>query len=68
MQWPKVPPGQHWIWDCVTEQSIGNLKNLAAALVDLHATLRMSGMPEENASNLKVPLTWEMLQLMSLST
>jgi hypothetical protein len=54
--------------DCVVEQSIGNLKNLAAALVDLHATLRVSGMSEEDASNLKVPLTWEMLQRMSLST
>ena len=54
--------------DCVVEQSIGNLKNLAAALVDLHATLRVSGMSDEEAANLKVPLHWEMLQRMALST
>ena len=54
--------------DCVVEQSIGNLKNLAAALVDLHATLRVSGMSDEEAANLKIPLRWEMLQRMALST
>ena len=36
--------------------------------MDLHATLRVSGMSEEEASSLKVPLHWEMLQRMALST
>ncbi len=54
--------------DCVVERSIDNLKNLAAALVELHATLRVGGLSEEEASSLKVPLTWDMLQRMALST
>ncbi len=54
--------------DCVVERSIDNLKRMAAALADLGATLRVSGMSDEEASSLKVPFNWEMLQRMALST
>jgi hypothetical protein len=54
--------------DCVVRRSRDNLERLAAALLELHAHLRVSGMTDAEMAALRIPMDAETLARSELST